>query len=491
MPRASGPPLDMIAIDRGSDTPVYRQLYAALRDRILDGHLKQDTRLPASRSLATDLGLSRNTVVMVYDALLAEGYVESRRGSGTWVANLPGVTRSGGNRHVPELPPLSQRGARMVKQQREPTIPGYLAFQPGLPDIAAFPFTPWTRILASHSRHPKGGVFGYHLVTGHPRLKTAIADYLAVSRGVRCDPEQVIVVTGAQAALDLIGRLLMDEGDHFWIEDPGYLGAHNAFTNAGGVPVPLPVTPRGWALDMEGAPTPRLIFVTPSCQWPLGLVMPMEERLRLLQIAEANGSWIIEDDYDSEYRFRGLPVPALQGLDNSGRVIYVGTFAKTMFPSLRIGFMVVPPKLVSGFKRVVSSTGQYPPMILQLTLAEFISRGFFATHLRRMRRLYAARQSQFVAECNKALHKWLSVREIDTGMQVLCRLTRPYDDGDVLTAARRHGVSFSRLSTQYRHAMPEHGLLLGYAATDAAETHSGIEHLRAAFLDLDGHASGA
>ena len=205
-------------------------------------------------------------------------------------------------------------------------------------------------------------------------------------------------------------------------------------------------------LDTHNRPPPRLIFVTPSCQWPLGLVMPMDVRLGLLQLAEKHDAWIIEDDYDSEYRFSGHPIPAMQGLDDSGRVIYVGTMSKTMFPSLRVAYIVVPAKLVEGFKTAVSITGQYPPLLIQVALADFIGQGFFAKHLRRMRRLYARRQRDFVAVCRARLDEWLTVNEIDTGMQVIGRFRRPFDDGEVLAAALRHGVDFSRLSTHYRHS---------------------------------------
>jgi GntR family transcriptional regulator/MocR family aminotransferase len=302
---------------------------------------------------------------------------------------------------------------------------------------------------------------------------------------VKCTPEQVIVVTGTQAALDLIARLFMDPGDTFWIEDPGYLGAYSACLAAGGRPAPLPVGPAGWQLDMHNRPPPRVISVTPSCQWPLGLVMPMETRLNLLHVAEKYGAWIIEDDYDSEYRFRGHPVPAMQGLDDSGRVIYVGTLSKMMFPSLRVAYIVVPAKLASGFETAVSITGQYPPLILQAALADFISQGFLATHLRRMRRLYARRQREFVALCRARLDRWLTVNEVDTGMQVIGRFKQALDDREVLAAALRHRVDFSPLSRHYRYSTPEHGMFLGYAGINGEAMRAGVERLRAVFEEID------
>jgi GntR family transcriptional regulator/MocR family aminotransferase len=486
MPRRPRLPLDMLALDRNADAPLHRQLYDSLRSHVLDGRLPPKTRLPATRELASDLGVSRNTVIAAYDALLAEGYLDSIAGSGTRVATLPKrPTRAKSDRGAPVLPELSARGHLITTQPRDRTIPNQVAFHPGYPEIATFPFSTWARLLASNTRNVHEDLFGYHLVTGHPRLRLALAEYLAVSRGVKCEPDQVVVVTGAQAALDLIGRLFMDPGDHFWIEDPGYLGAHSAFLGAGGKPVPLPVGPEGWQLETRNRPPPRLIFVTPSCQWPLGLVMPMDLRLGLLQIAEKYNAWIIEDDYDSEYRFRGHPIPAMQGLDDTGRVIYVGTLSKTMFPSLRVAYIVVPSKLVEGFKTAISITGQYPPLLLQVALADFISQGFFATHLRRMRRLYARRQREFVAMCRSRLDRWLTVNEVDTGMQVIGRFKHPMDDGEVLAAALRHGVDFSRMSTHYRYSKPEHGMFLGYAGIDAEQTRIGVERLRSAFEELE------
>ena len=482
MARGARLPLDMLSLDRGIEVPLHRQLYHGLRRQILEGRLRPRMRLPATRELSAELGVSRNTVMAAYDALLAEGYLTSLAGSGTRVAMLPETpARRSGPAGAPGLPRLSARGVLMTSQPRDPTMPGRIAFHPGCPEIESFPFSTWSQLLATHMRSASEDLYGYHLVGGHPRLRSAIADYIAVSRGVICDARQVIVVTGTQAALDLIGRLFMDPGDHFWIEEPGYLGAHGAFLSAGGRPVPLPVGPQGWDIEDAGRPAPRLIFVTPSCQWPLGLVMPMDARLRLLQIADRHGAWIIEDDYDSEYRFRGHPVPAMQSIDESGRVIYVGTLSKTMFPTLRVAYLVVPKTLVEGFRAAVNITGQYPPAFLQAALAEFISEGLFATHLRRTRRLYAQRQRDFVAACRARLEPWLSVDEIDTGMQMIGYLRQSLADGDVHAAAMRHGVDFSRLSTQYRHSRPRQGLILGYAGVSQQVARIGIDRLRQAF----------
>jgi GntR family transcriptional regulator/MocR family aminotransferase len=479
MTRRSSLPLDLLSLDRVATAPMHRQLYDSLRTQILEGRLRAGTRLPATRLLARDLGVGRNTVIAAYDALLAEGYLESRSGSGTYVARLP-QPNLGARRIVEQLalPPLSRRGQVMTGQPRHPTIPGRVAFHPGYPDTGLFPFSTWARLLARHARRPREDLFGYHFTAGHPALREAIAEYLAISRGVECSPEQVVVLTGAQAALDVCARLLIDEGETAWIEEPGYMGAYSALLSAGALVRPLPVDRHGWQLGTEVQPPPRLIYVTPSCQWPLGTVMRMEERLRLLALAERHDAWIIEDDYDSEYRFRGRPTPAMQGLDPSGRVIYIGTFAKTLFPALRLGFLVVPLDHVDGFKRAVNATGHFAPLLLQAALADFMRDGYFSSHLKRMRRLYGERQRRFLALCRQHLARWLTADEPEAGMQVVARLAPGPQDTDVAQAALARGLDLLPLSIHYRHGPAEQGLVLGYAGVGERETLAGIRTLR-------------
>ena len=485
MLRRSSLPLDMLALEPGGDIPMHRQLYAGLRAQILEGRLRAGSRLPASRTLAQELGVGRNTVIAAYDALLAEGYLEARSGSGTWVADLPQEAVAARGKAPPRgHPALSARGQLMASQGRHRTNPGQIAFHPGYPETATFPFSTWARLLARHARRPGEDLFGYHYVAGHPRLREAIADYLGISRGVECSPDQVIVLGGAQAALDLVARMLTDPGDTVWVEDPGYSGARSALACAGAAIESLNVRGGGWDLDAEGNRPPRLIFVTPSCQWPLGVGMRMEDRLRLLSLAERHDAWIVEDDYDAEYRFRGRPIPAMQGLDRSGRVIYLGTFAKTLFPSLRLGFVVAPPELVDGFKRAVNATGHFAPLLSQVTLADFMREGYFSTHLKRMRRLYAQRQRRFVGLCRLHLGRWMRVVENEAGMQVLGRLAPGLDDRAVAAAALRRGVDLLPLSSQYHHSPPEHGLLLGFAGVGERETMAGVRALQEAFVEV-------
>jgi GntR family transcriptional regulator/MocR family aminotransferase len=348
-----------------------------------------------------------------------------------------------------------------------------------------FPFSTWARLLARNARRRDDDILAYQSFAGHWGLREAIAEYVAVARGVNCRPDQVIVVTGAQAALDLAARLLLDAGETAWLEEPGYLGARSALLSGGAELAPLRVHKGGWDLSDRSLPPPRMIYVTPSCQWPLGTIMEMDERLRLLAIAERYNAWIIEDDYDGEYRFRGRPVPALRALDLTQRVIYVGTFGKTLFSSLRIGFLIAPPGLAPAFERAVSVTGQFAPLLLQATLADFIREGYFATHLKRMRRLYARRQTEFLKLCRRELSPWMDVSENDAGMQILGWLKPPLNDHAVANAALRYGVDVQPVSINYLSDAPRQGLLLGFAGLGDREVVRAVNGLRSAFQDFD------
>ncbi len=479
--------LDILSVDRASDDPMHRQIYAALRRFILDGQIAAHTLLPSTRSLAEDLKVGRNTVIAAYDQLLAEGFIEARAGSGTWVAPINQAKHADASpiRYNGSPRRLSSRGQTIVDGPQPPRNAGVINFHPGVPETASFPFSIWSSLLVRNSRSRDESLLGYLSFAGHPGLRATIASNISVSRGVDCSPEQVIVVTGAQAALDLVSRVLMDEGDHVWMEEPGYLGAKSAFLAAGAKLAPLKVDRRGWNLSDPELPPPRLIYVTPSCQWPFGTIMRIEERLQLLDIAERHGAWIVEDDFDGEYRFRGRPVPALRGLDHANHVVYIGSFGKTLLPALRIGYLIVPPELVSSFDKAVSITGQFAPLILQATVNDFIRQGYFATHLKRMRRLYARRQANFVKLCREHLGEWVTVSENDSGMQLLASFARPLNDLDVVAAAVKEGLDVQAVSINYHSTEPEHGLLLGYAAMDERQILRAVLALRAAFKRLD------
>jgi GntR family transcriptional regulator / MocR family aminotransferase len=475
---------DALVLDRDAGETLTRQIVGLLRTQILRGRLPIGTRLPSSRALAQQLGVGRNTVLAAYEQLLAEGYIEAEAGAGTWIAFKPSVSNA--VKSVPRIQPrLSRRGALMARDPQPTRSPNKINLQPGFPETVMFPSETWSRLLSRNARQRGGDMIGYYDYAGHHRLREAIAGYVGVARGVDCGPEQVIVVTGAQGALDLISRVVLDDGDPVWMEDPGYLGAHSALTASGAKLVPLKIDDTGWRLDDPALLPPRAIYVTPSCQWPLGRSMSVNDRMRLLSLAEAHNAWLIEDDYDGEYRFRGQPVPALYGLDRTGCVIYIGTFGKVLFSSLRIGFLVVPSRLSEACSRAVSVTGHFAPLLLQSTLADFMQEGHFALHLKRMRRLYTRRQAMLIELCEDRLARWISVSANDTGMQLLARLRPSWDDRIVAAAALRRGVDVQPVSINYRYQVPEHGLLLGFAALNEKAMSAAVSGLEEAFKELE------
>ncbi|CDX27315.1 putative rhizopine catabolism regulatory protein MocR [Mesorhizobium plurifarium] len=480
-------PLDTLAVNRASPEHLSRQLYHGLVAIIRSRALPPGSELPSTRALAAELGLGRNTIVAAYDQLVTEGYLANRQGARPVIVDLPEGPRETPREEPPEpLRSPSLRGRLLLSQPYHHGRPGHVAFHPGMPDAQSFPFGVWGRLVARRASHGGETLFGTYDVTGHPALKEAIAGYLYSARGVRCRPEQIVVTTGAQAAFDLLARLLLDPDDTVWMEEPGYYGAKAAFTVAGARILPIAVDQeRGWRLD---APvfSPRLIYVTPACQHPLGITMRMEERLRLLDIAETANSWVIEDDFDGEYRFQGRPVPAIQSMDRSGRVIYVGTFAKLLFPALRLGFMVLPPELAGRIVNALSTTGQFAPLLLQAALADFITEGHMSRHLKRMRRIYAQRRQLFRDIVTERLRDEITLSPAEAGIQVVGYLKEGIDDIKVSQAAAKRAINVSPLSKYFQNTAPTQGLVLGYAACDAAQTRDGVERLAAAIGEVLG-----
>ena len=481
------PPLGALAVDRTVDVPLHRQLYIELRRMIEERSLAAGSAMPSSRSLAEDLGIARNTVNSAYDQLASEGYLVISPRSRPRVVDLPDApARSADAREGEARRVVSARGKLMLEQPNYHGTPGHLSFHPGMPDADNFPFNTWSSLLARRAKAGRHDLFGTYNVTGHPALREAIATYVRAARGVRCTPEQIVVTTGAQAGLDLLARLLLDPGETAWVEEPGYYGAQAAFVAAGATLAPLFVDAQGWRLEPPVGATPRVIYVTPSCQHPLGATMLMEQRLRLLEIADRFDAWIIEDDFDGEYSFAGQPQPAAQGADRSDRVIYLGTFAKMLFPALRLGFMVVPAALEPGIAQAISITGQFAPLLLQAALADFINEGHMTRHLRRMRRIYAARRKAFCQLVEDHLGDWMTLRPGKAGIQVVATMRGTSDDRAVAAAARRRGINVSPLSIHYRHSAPGGGLVMGYAATDEAAMPRGLRVLRDAFCEAAG-----
>lgn len=470
-------------LDRGSSLPLHRQLYQGLRGAVLRGRLGAGARLPSTRDLARELGVSRNTVVNAFEQLLAEGYLSGRVGSGTYVSGAVG--RIGGRSHtVPAggKPRLSKRGTDQLSARvleltaNAPAAP----FIVGVPALDRFAYKTWGRLLAQRWRERAPALLSYADPAGYRPLREAVANYLRLVRAVQCEPDQVILVSGSQQGLAVSARLLLDPGDAVWFEEPGYLGARAAFAAAGGRLVPVPVDEEGMdvARGERLCRRARLAYVTPSHQYPLGVTMSLERRLRLLEWAERSGAWILEDDYDSEFRYRDWPLASLQGLDRSDRVIYLGTFSKVLFPSLRLGYLVVPRRLARSFAIGRALTDRQSPMLEQAVLADFIAQGHFARHIRSMRSLYAERQAALVRAAGEELEGRLEVRPADTGMHLVGWLPRGANDIEASRAAASRGVFASPLSRYYLSRSPHRpGLLLGYAAVSRVAMRRGVREL--------------
>jgi GntR family transcriptional regulator / MocR family aminotransferase len=469
-------PVDSILLDRDSTQHLHRQLYRQLRDLIERQVLPGGTALPSTRALATNLRLGRNTVIASYEQLALEGFLDIARGTRPLVkqfgTTLPPSRRS----RSADVAALSERGRVMTEQPFHHGKPGVTAFHPGLPDADNFPFNTWSKLLTRRTKLARTDLFGSYHIAGYPPLCEAISRYLAASRGVVCEPEQIIVTSGAQSAFDVLARILTDPGDRVWMEEPGYYGARAAFVSAGARLVPLLVNDRGWNLEHLEVP-PRVIFVTPSCHHPLGITMSVEQRYHLINLAREWNSWILEDDYDSEYRFQGQPIPALQGNAADARVVFVGTFAKILFPAMRLGYMVVPTDLRDRMTSAMSVTGQFAPLITQASLADFINEGYLTRHLRRMRRLYAERREIFTDHFERHLGRWMNLHRSDSGIQLVGVFRSAVDDRQIAARALAGGINVSPLSLQYAATSPQMGLLMGFAAAEEKTTLRAMECL--------------
>ncbi|HVF27178.1 MAG TPA: PLP-dependent aminotransferase family protein [Pyrinomonadaceae bacterium] len=472
--------------------PLYIQIYEAIRLSVLSGHFDSRMRLPSTRSLAQQLGVSRMTVVNAYEQLLAEGYIKGKTGAGTFVASvLPEQllqTRDAAPHRSaapPARPPhsLSKRGKWLertcVTTSCTRDDKSFQAFQNGLPAVDKFPFDVWSRLATRRLRHPPRELLGYGDPAGYRPLRASIAQYLKASRAVRCEPEQVIIVSGAQQALDLVARLLLDADDAVWIEDPCYPGARDALHSAGAELVSVPVDGDGFDLSaaLRRKKDARLVYVTPSHQYPLGVTMSLARRLALLEWANRAGAWIIEDDYNSEYRYAGRPLASLQGLDAEGRVLYVGTFSKTIFPALRLGCLVVPPDLVDVFAAARALTDRHSATLDQAILTDFIEDGHFARHVRRMRVLYEERQGILVAAAERELSGLLDAPPAAAGMHLVGWLPEGVSDKAASESAARQRVKATPLSAYSLDPLSRGGLVLGYTALNARQIKDGVRKL--------------
>ena len=455
-----------------------RQLYDCLREAILDGSLPPSSALPASRDLARETGMSRNTVLHAYAQLQAEGYVHSRVGSGTFVAaTTPESQLSAGRARAAApaavTPVRLARRAQALVNDASAASRQWGAFMPGVPDVTQFPHRTFGRILARLWRAPAPELLTYSHGGGHPALRAAIAEHLRVARAVRCDADQVLVTEGVHQAIDMSLRMLVDPRDTVWVEEPGYWGFHKVLQMDAARVRPLQVESvddsagAGWP---RGGTPPRLIFVTPSHQYPLGSVMSLARRRALLDFARASGGWIVEDDYDSEFRFAGRPIPAMQGLEPDSPVIYIGTFSKTLFPGLRVGYMVLPRALAAPFRTAHADLYREGHAITQLALAELMEQGHYAAHIRRMRVLYARRRALLASLISEHLGPAsLHPQASNAGLHLVLRLPEGSDDVVIAARAEARGVLTRPLSRYYRRSGAQRGLLLGYACVQESD----------------------
>ena len=483
------------ALDRSSATALHRQLYNQLREAILSGRLSAGTRLPSTRELANELGLARNTVLNAFDQLYAEGYLARRVGDGTYISNeLPDdllrVKRFNDvRRHSHRTGRSISKWGRAVSSIS--VSPGnYLGpprpFRTGTPALDAFPYKLWGRLLAQRWKESARAIVPYGDSAGYLPLRQAIASYLSTTRGVRCVAEQVIITCGSLHALEIIARVILEPGDAAWIEDPGFLGARAALTAAGAQLIPVPVDADGLnlSLGMARCASPRLIYVTPSHQYPLGMTLSLSRRLELLRFAGKTGAWIVEDDYDSEFRYLGQPLAALQGLDTEQRVIYAGTFSKVLFPSVRLGYIIAPTDLVEAFVHARSVGGHQSQTLDQAVLADFISAGHFARHLRKMRKLYADRQQVLLKAARSELNGLLELKPSDAGMHAIGWLPEGVDDRAAARAALAGGVEVTPLSAYCIDAPTRGALRLGYTGYTSREIWAATRKLAHSFTGL-------
>jgi GntR family transcriptional regulator/MocR family aminotransferase len=471
-----------------------RAIYEALRDAVLDRRLPAGTRVASSRDLAAEYGVARGTVVAVLEQLVAEGYFVARIGSGTFVrdslpddllrrsARLSRRARPGGR--APGIASRAEHFRRAPFPSSSPGLVGrsFVAHQPAL-DL--FPIDLWSRLVARASRRMSRSM----LVDGDPRgwapLRRALASYLRVARGVRCEAEQIVVVSGVQQGLDLVGRVVLDPGDITWCEDPGYIGARSVLEIAGVRVEPVRVDNEGLdvAAGERSAPGARLAYVTPARQSPLGIAMSLGRRMALLDWARRSRAWVFEDDYDSEYRYEGRPLPALHALDEGGCVIVGGSFSKTLLPALRLGYVVLPERIADLVTNARALVDRYPAFLGQAVLCEFLSDGHYARHLRRMREAYAERRHALVHALERRIGETLRPSGDAAGLDLVAWLPRSASERDVVRAAAARDLVIEGVGRyRFRHDGPP-GLLLGFAACTPRAIAEGVDKLALALRD--------
>ena len=468
--------------------PLYLRIQRALRQLILDGALPANTPLPASRALAQSLNVSRDTVENAYSLLHAEGYIERQVGSGSFVAEVPQLQKT--NRKIATQPTeqsaiqLSKRGQSMLNNEgvREALTPR--PFAPGIPETRLFPLPLWARLERQVIRDYQFKALQHSDPQGTKALRSAIASYVNLERGAHATPERILILTSSQQALALCALNLLDDGDHIFTENPMYQGARQAFEAAGLIPVPIPVDQHGIRADrLKQHSTPaKAVSLTPSHQYPTGATLSLERRLELIEWAEQNQAWIIEDDYDSEFHYAGKPTTCVQGLDPYQRTIYIGTFTKSLFPSARIGYMILPEQLVAPITTARTLQDGHTATLSQLTLTRFIENGHFGAYIRQMRQLYAKRLMTLETLVRTHLNAFLEPVPPPGGMQMPCILTCELDEERIISQAKQKDIVLISLSGLYISAPDKKGFLLGFAAYTEREMELAIETIREIFI---------
>jgi GntR family transcriptional regulator/MocR family aminotransferase len=487
-------PLTLVPLDPEAELPLHRQLYEGVREAILNGRLPPGGRIPSTRVLARELRLSRNTVALAFGQLHAEGYIEGLPRSGTFVSRTVPDALLRAARPTPRAGPpprraaLSARGIALAGagiRTDEPSTGLAKPFRPGVPALDAFPRRLWTRLTNRRWRSADLPL-AYNDPAGFRPLREAIAAHVAAARGAHCTAEQVIIVSGSQQALDLAARVLLDPGDAVWLEDPGYLGARAALIGAGARIVPISLDREGLSVahGEQASPEARMACVTPSHQYPTGVTMSAGRRLSLLQWAVRADAWILEDDYDSDFRYASRPLACLQGMDTDGRVVYIGTFSKTLFPALRLGYVVVPSHVTDSFRAARAVCDRHSPTVDQAVLADFIGEGHFGRHVRRMRSLYEERQEALVEAGRAMLDGLIEIGPAEAGLHLVGWLPHGVSDRRAAMALNAEGIETLALSPHRIVPAERDALLLGYAAYDRRAIRRGVEKMAAALRRL-------
>jgi GntR family transcriptional regulator/MocR family aminotransferase len=483
MPKPAPPLWSILALDRASTPSLQDQIVAFFREAVLAGKLKPGARVPSSRLLAQEHAIARITAVEAYERLVAEGYLVARRGAGLFVA--PTVPDD----HLRALPaaPKRERRARARANDRPLQMPArpleVLPLSVGIPALDSFPWSDWARITARLHRERPADALSYGDPQGVAELRTAIAEYLGAARGIACEAEQIVIVSGSQQGIDLTARALAEPGDLVWTEEPGYVAARLALQAARLSLVPVNADAEGIdvASGIRLAPRARLAVVTPSYQYPLGATLSLRRRRALLEWAHAAEAWILEDDYYGEYRFAGRPLPPLYTLDRHERVLYLGTFSKMLAPGLRLGYLVVPPSLVDRIIDLKAASDRYAPGLTQHVLARFISEGRLAAHLRRMRTLYSARRRALLEALATHASGVLDAGDApDAGLHLIARLLVDADDVAISQRALQSRIHAAALSTYYAGPARQRGFVLGFANCEASEMAPAVRRLVAA-----------